>query len=120
MNTKQSGIVHFLIFKDKKDQLYTGVALELDIVEQGEDPEQLRQSLVEAAKGHVETVISKNLGDDLLNRHAPSWYWKRMGKLLAEQAKLVEKRGKARQQHEPFLEIFTRKIKEGSRDLVPA
>lgn len=111
--------MHFLIFKDKKDPLYTGVALELDIVEQGEDLELLRKSLVEAAKGHVEIVIGRNLDESLLNRQAPSWYWKRMGKALARHAKLVEQRGQSPASNEEFLELFTRKIKEGSRELVP-
>ena len=45
-NTKKQGQFTFLIYKKAKDKFYTGVCLDLDIVEENEDPVALRKSLV--------------------------------------------------------------------------
>lgn len=90
MNTKQSGSVNFIIFKDTKDSLYTAVCLDFDIVEQGEDPNALRISIEEAAKMHVETVINMNLDETLLNRNAPKPYWNRARKAVADYEESLE------------------------------
>ena len=83
MNTKRSGAVNFIIYKDIKDSLYTAVCLDFDIVEQGINPELLRKSIEDAAKMHVETVINMNLNENLLNRKAPKVYWNRAKKAVA-------------------------------------
>jgi predicted RNase H-like HicB family nuclease len=72
-NTKQSGTLEFLVFG--KDKEFIGVCLTLDIVEDGDDPTKLMESIKEAAEGHVKLVQEKNLDDSLLNRLAPDEYW---------------------------------------------
>ena len=75
VNTKRQGQFKFLIYKKEHEKFYTGVCLNLDIVEKDEDPVKLRKSLEEAAQGYLETVYKKNLNDDLLNKKAPKEYW---------------------------------------------
>lgn len=73
LNTKEKGIIRFVIFPHKKQ--FVGVCLDFNIIEEGENPRELMESLEEAAIGHVEVVIKEKLSDELLNRHAPKRYW---------------------------------------------
>ena len=82
-NTKKQGFLRFIIYKRPKDKLYTGVCLDLDIVEQSENMERLKKSLVEAAFGYVEAVCEKDLSEQLLNHPAPKKYWKILVELEA-------------------------------------
>ncbi|MCX6806645.1 MAG: hypothetical protein NT135_00765 [Candidatus Berkelbacteria bacterium] len=75
-NTKKSGVLRFLIYKRAQDKLFTGVCLDLDIVEQADNLEKLRKSLEEAAFGYVDAVRKKDLSEKLLNQPAPKKYWK--------------------------------------------
>ncbi|MCX6809764.1 MAG: hypothetical protein NTZ65_03410 [Candidatus Berkelbacteria bacterium] len=72
-NTKRQGQFRFVIYRRARDKNYTGVCLDLDIVEEGKDPVALRKSLEEAARGLLETVCRGNLSDKLLNQPAQSW-----------------------------------------------
>lgn len=81
-NTKQKGTLEFLVYLEATK--YVGVCLTLDIVEEGEDPKKLMESIVESAMGHVKLVQLKNLDDALLNRPAPQKYWKIYNKVLEE------------------------------------
>ena len=74
-NTKGQGQFRFVIYKRPNDKVYTGVCLDLDIVEEDKDPIALRKSLEEAAQGYLEAVSKKNLDDKLLNKPAPKEYW---------------------------------------------
>lgn len=75
-NSRESGQVTLLVFRRKRDRLFTGVALELDIVEEGRDPLTLLQSLTEAVWLHVRGVVEDRLSNGLLNRPAPGSYWR--------------------------------------------
>lgn len=75
-NTKEKGIVNFIIYREKGDTHYTAVCLTFDIIEHGTELEELRQSIEEAARLHLESVVKNNLDDKLLNRSAPQKYWK--------------------------------------------
>lgn len=66
-NTKKMGILHFLIYKEPVSEEYTGVCLELGLLEVGKNPDYLKQSLIDAAKGFVHTIIKEDLPDDFLN-----------------------------------------------------
>lgn len=89
-NTKQSGTLEFLVFSvDKK---FIGVCLTLDIVEEGNDPTNLMESIKEAAEGHVRLVQEKNLDDSLLNRSAPEEYWKLYYQVLDSLKKKAEQK----------------------------
>ncbi|MDO8659461.1 MAG: hypothetical protein Q7K54_02560 [Candidatus Parcubacteria bacterium] len=72
-NTKDKGTVEFLVYKEGKT--FVGVCLTFDIVEEGNNPEKLMESIQEAAQGHLKVVRTQNMSDDLLNRHAPKEYW---------------------------------------------
>lgn len=74
-NTKERGVVEFLIMCEEGNDKFIGVCLTFNILQEGDDPMDLLQELREAAKLHVETVIEKNLPDTLLNRPAPKKYW---------------------------------------------
>ena len=91
MNTKTNGEINFIIFKDKKDDSYTAVCLDFDIVEQGSDPSALRLSIEEAARMHLETVREFNLDEKLLNRHAPKSYWDRARVAVAAYEESLER-----------------------------
>jgi len=75
-NTKKQGQLRFIIYRKKQDKHFTGVCLDLDIVEQNKDPEILRKNLEEAAKGYIEAVSKCNLSDELLNKKVPKKYLK--------------------------------------------
>ncbi len=74
-NTKEKGLIEALVYKEGDS--YIGVCLTFDIVEEGSDPVALAESIKEAARLHLETVIKNNLSDELLNRYAPEEYWKK-------------------------------------------
>lgn len=85
-NTKKRGIIEFLFYKE--GNRYVGVCLTFDIIEEGDDLINLKQSLEEAASLHLKVVIKENLSDDLLNRYAPEEYWEkyfRFQELIAKQ-----------------------------------
>jgi len=73
-NTKEKGIFYFLIFKEK-DKDFAAVCLNLDIVEYGNNPEILLESIKEAAFSHLGAVRKNKLSDDNLNKVAPQKYW---------------------------------------------
>ena len=72
-NNKERRTVEYLVYKDS--DIFVGVCLTFDIVEEGNDPTELMKSVKEAAELHLETVIRNNLPDELLNRYAPEEYW---------------------------------------------
>lgn len=74
-NTKEKGVMEFLVYKEGDS--FVGVCLTFDIVEEGNDPQKLMESIQEAAMGHLEVVQRLKMTDDLLNRYAPEEYWKK-------------------------------------------
>lgn len=87
-NTKEKGLLEFLVYPEKGK--YIGVCLTLDIIEEGNDPAKLMESIREAAVGHVRLVMKKKLSDELLNRPALDEYWERYFKAI-EYRRLREK-----------------------------
>jgi hypothetical protein len=67
-NTKERGILRFMIFKAAGEKEFTGVCYELSIVLQDKNPEVLSKELLNAAQGYVMTVIKKKMSDKLLNQ----------------------------------------------------
>jgi predicted RNase H-like HicB family nuclease len=80
-NTKEKGVIEFIVFPDKKEKKYVGVCLTFDLLEEGETLEEVRYSIIEASKLHLETVIKNNLSEDLLNRKAPKEYWDKLDEM---------------------------------------
>ncbi len=87
-NTKESGTLEFLVFRNGKK--FVGVCLTLDIVEEGDNPQKLMNSIVEAAMGHVRLVQEKSLDESLLNRPAPDEYWQIYQRVLSSYQMNVE------------------------------
>lgn len=77
-NTKEKGVVNFVVYRDSSDSMYTAVCLDFDIVEQGDDLEELKKSIEAGARLHLESVVKNDLNDGLLNRSAPKKYWKKL------------------------------------------
>lgn len=75
MNTPQKTIVRYIVFKD--GDTYYAVALELNIVESGDDPKIAMFNLFEAVQGYVESCRKiKGSRVSPLNQKADSEYEK--------------------------------------------
>jgi hypothetical protein len=72
-NTKEEGLMELFIFGE--GDKFVGVNLTFDIVEEGNNPLVLMESIKEASMLHLDCVIENNMSDDLLNRYAPTEYW---------------------------------------------
>lgn len=85
-NTKEKGVFHFLLYREGDD--YVAVCLNLNLVEYGEDPQELMNSIREAAFAHLGAVRKKKLSDSLLNIPASRKHWRKLKELqLQERAK---------------------------------
>ena len=65
-NTLQNGSVRFIIFKE--EGAWYGVALEFNIVEQGDDPQEVLFLLFEAMAGYVESAKKAKARPHILNQ----------------------------------------------------
>ena len=64
-NTKKSGVLHFIIYKERSE--YAAACLNFDLVEYGKNPEKLKKSIYEAATSYLKAVRKKKLSDKYLN-----------------------------------------------------
>lgn len=95
MNTKQQGVINFLIYRDNGDSHYTAVCLNFDIVEQGTNLQELKKSIEEAASLHLESVRENSLDDNLLNRSAPQKYWKKLYEAMVAYENMLKEQEEA-------------------------
>lgn len=65
-NTLNKGSVRYIIFKE--DNAWYGVALEFNIVEEGDNPVEVMASLLEAIRGYIETARKVKLRPHPLNQ----------------------------------------------------
>ena len=65
-NSYQKGSVRCIIFKENEE--WFGVALEFNIVETGDDPQEVMVQLNEAVQGYVESGKKTNIRDHILNQ----------------------------------------------------
>lgn len=65
-NTTRTGTIRSLIFKE--GDTYFGAALELNIVEQGDTPQEAMLLLDDAVKGYLETARKDKLSVRVLNQ----------------------------------------------------
>ena len=86
-NTLKNGKVRYIIFKE--DDTWYGVALEFNIVEEGDNPLQVMASLFEAIQGYVETAQKLKLRPMPLNQKPDEEYQKLWDKLEKEKEKSV-------------------------------
>ena len=92
-NTKQKGVLTFLIFKENSD--YVAVCLNFDLVEYGKDPKKLAESIEEAALSYLEAVTKKDLSDEYLNIGTDKKYLEILKKLIyADELKKTTKKTK--------------------------
>lgn len=94
-NTKQNGEINFVIYRDTGVSHYTAVCLDFDIVEHGTDLKQLKKSIEDAAKLHLQSVIESNLDATLLNRSAPQKYWKKLYEAMTAYENLAQSKSKS-------------------------
>ncbi len=73
LNTKKKGVFYFILTKEGRD--FIAVCLNLNIIEYGKNPEELKKSIQEAAFSHLEAVRDHDLSDEYLNVMAPKKYW---------------------------------------------
>lgn len=111
-NTKKSGVIKFLIYREKGDSMYTAVCLTFDIVEHGNNIDELKESIQEAAKLHLESIVKNNLNDKLLNRSAPQQYWKILYEAMTAGEKNIEEQQENRQEVPAVSDIWNRSSKE--------
>ncbi len=88
LNTHRSGSVRSIIFREK--DTWFGVALEFNIVETGDSPEEAMMLLDEAIKGYVESAQKAKLSVRVLNQKTDPEY----EKLWESQSKPQRKVGK--------------------------
>ncbi len=74
LNTHRSGSVRSIIFREKDE--WFGVALEFNIVETGDSPEEVMVLLDEAIKGYVESAQKAKLSIRVLNQKTDPEYEK--------------------------------------------
>lgn len=91
-NTKKAGFVEFFVYPEKDK--FVGICLTFDIIEEGQDVNELMRDLKKAALLYLKVVINKKLSEDLLNRYAPKGYWEKYFNFLKnlEEAKVANKR----------------------------
>jgi len=76
-NTLNKGSVRYIIFKE--DDVWYGVALEFNIVEEGDNPVEVMASLFQAMEGYVETAQRLKMRPMPLNQKPDKEYeemWK--------------------------------------------
>ncbi len=72
VNTPQKGQIRSIIFKE--GDTWYGVALEFNIVEEGDDPREVMVMLDEAIRGYVESAKQARLGSSVLNQEVDPEY----------------------------------------------
>ena len=85
-NTLKKGSVRYIIFKE--EDTWYGVALEFNIVEEGDNPVEVMASLFEAIQGYVETARILKMRPMPLNQKPDEEYEKLWNSL--EEAKTLK------------------------------
>ena len=69
----------------EKDSSFTGVCLDLDIVEEGHvSLEETILSVNDAVLSHLQAAAKLNFPKELINRSAPKEYWNRLKEITKE------------------------------------
>jgi hypothetical protein len=83
-NTLNRGSVRYIIFRE--NNIWYGVALEFNIVEEGDNPVEVMASLFEAIRGYVETARKVKLRPHPLNQKSDLEYEELWNKLASKKA----------------------------------
>ena len=92
-NTLRKGRVRYIIFKEKGT--WYGVALEFNLVEEGDNPEEVMASLFQAIRGYVETVQKVKVRSIPLNQTPDKEYeylWNSLNKEKMVSSKTKDKK----------------------------
>ncbi|MDO8472139.1 MAG: hypothetical protein Q7S64_03280 [bacterium] len=73
-NTKERGILRYLIYKDTRADEYVGVCVDIGLIKVGTNNANVKRDLINASKGFVRTVCEQNLSNGLLNQQPPQQY----------------------------------------------
>lgn len=76
INTSNSGSVRYVVFRDKDDGVWYAAALELNIVESGDDPQQALFGLFEAIRGYVASARKIKIKSGVLHQKPDPEYEK--------------------------------------------
>lgn len=76
MNTKKSGILHFIAFKEGKQ--FIAACLNLNIIVKGDDFEEVKRDVQEQAVAYLKEIRYEKGDDSLLNRRASPKYFKKL------------------------------------------
>jgi len=71
-NTLKTGSVRYIVFKE--DSKWYAVALEFNIVEEGDDPREVLLLLFEAIQGYVKSAIKIKARPQILNQKSDKEY----------------------------------------------
>lgn len=74
INTLQNASIRYIVFKERGK--WYAVALELNVVEEGDDPQEVLFSLFEAIRGYVVSARKANLPSRTLNQEPDEEYEK--------------------------------------------
>jgi hypothetical protein len=74
INSKNSGVLRFFVYFDKKDKEFVGVCVDLGIIKVGNDPYEVKKDLENATMGYLEVISTNSLPDYLLNQRPPKKY----------------------------------------------
>jgi len=88
-NTLNKGSVRYIIFRE--NNTWYGVALEFNIVEEGDNPVKVMASLFEAIQGYVETARKVKIRPYPLNQKSDLEYEKLWDKLEEKKAREITK-----------------------------
>ncbi|MCX6760003.1 MAG: hypothetical protein NTW46_01520 [Candidatus Nealsonbacteria bacterium] len=87
-NTLKKGSVRYIIFKE--GDTWYGVALEFNIVEEGDNPVEVMASLFQAIQGYVETAQKFKIRPMPLNQKPDKEYQKLWDKLEENKEKKID------------------------------
>lgn len=88
-NTLKRGSVRYIIFREKNT--WYGVALEFNIVEDGDNPLEVMASLFQAIQGYVETARKLKMRPMPLNQKPDKEYQKLWNKLEKRKTERIAK-----------------------------
>lgn len=89
-NSYSQGQVHSFIYKDPNEKVFTGVALEFDLVIKGKTPEKVEECLMDTIENYLRNVVDNELSEELLNQPADKKYWEKYKEALKVEEKYTE------------------------------
>lgn len=91
-NTYQSGIITYLVLKEKDK--FLGICMEFDLEAEGKTLEETKNRIEDYSRAWLENVVQNQLPETLLNRSADKKYWDilKIAKKQAEKRTIVSAR----------------------------